>query len=113
MATRIIIRGLVASVLLLHVVPTAVAEDTRYIYGTSIDGITKQLAVDRNPALYTGNFGDCLRGQSGFNITKFDAAVSLIPNQRVPFIDYRFQKQKTKKKYFKPFEGPASGMSES
>lgn len=76
MATRIILRALTASILLLCPVPTAVAKDTQYIYGTSIDGITKQLAVDRTPALYTGNFGDCMGGQSLFNITKFDAAVS-------------------------------------
>lgn len=49
-------------------------KDTRYIYGTSIAGITKQLAVDRTPALYTGNLGDCMGGQSLLNITKFDAA---------------------------------------
>lgn len=81
MATRINFRVLTASVLLLCLVPAAVAKDTQYIYGTSIDGITKQLAVDRTPALYTGNFGDCLGGQSLFNITKFDAAVSLNPDR--------------------------------
>lgn len=86
MAARITIRGLTASVLLLRDVPAAVARDTQYIYGTSIDGITKQLAVDRTPALYTGNFGDCLGGQSHFNITKFDAAVSLNPNRVVSFV---------------------------
>lgn len=73
-------RGLTAWLSLLCLVPAGVANDTRYIYGTSIDGITKQLAVDRTPALYTGDFGDCLGGQSLFNITKFDAAVSLNPN---------------------------------
>lgn len=73
-------RGSTAWISLLCLVPAAVTEDTRYIYGTSINGITKQLAVDRTPALYTGDFGDCLGGQSLFNITKFDAAVSLNPN---------------------------------
>lgn len=53
---------------------TAAARDTQYTYGTSVTGITRQLAFDRTPALYTGNFGDCLGGQSLFNITKFDAA---------------------------------------
>lgn len=53
---------------------TAAARDTQYTYGTSVTGITRQLAVDRTPALYTGDFGDCLGGQSLFNITKFDAA---------------------------------------
>lgn len=50
------------------------AKNTQYIYGTSITGVTQQLAVDRTPALYTGNFGDCLGGHSLFNITRFDAA---------------------------------------
>lgn len=85
MATRIILRALTASILLLCPVPTAVAKDTQYIYGTSIDGITKQLAVDRTPALYTGNFGDCMGGQSLLNITKFDAAVSLNPDREVSY----------------------------
>ena len=55
---------------------TALAQDTdtAYIYGTDIHGVTRQLAVNRYPALYTGDFGDCLGGQSLFNITKFDAA---------------------------------------
>jgi len=48
--------------------------DPKYIYGTGVDGITRQLAVDRYPSLYTEDFGDCLGGQSLFNITKFDAA---------------------------------------
>lgn len=81
MATGIILRGLTASVLLLCLVPAAAAKNTQYIYGTSIDGITKQLAVDRTPALHTGNFGDCSGGQGLFNITKFDAAVSFNPSR--------------------------------
>lgn len=81
MATRIILRGLTASVSLLCLAPAAVAKNTQYIYGTSIDGITRQLAVDRTPALYTGNFGDCSEGQGLFNIIKFDAAVSLNPSR--------------------------------
>ncbi|ROV94204.1 hypothetical protein VSDG_05748 [Cytospora chrysosperma] len=63
-------RGSVYMLLIL----TAAARDTQYTYGTSVTGITRQLAFDRTPALYTGNFGDCLGGQSLFNITKFDAA---------------------------------------
>ncbi|KAJ4386633.1 hypothetical protein N0V93_009531 [Gnomoniopsis smithogilvyi] len=60
------------SILLL--IPTATAKDTQYITGTSVTGVTQQLDVARTPALYTGDFGDCLGGQSLFNITKFDAA---------------------------------------
>lgn len=105
MATRINFRVLTASVLLLCLVPAAVAKDTQYIYGTSIDGITKQLAVDRTPALYTGNFGDCLGGQSLFNITKFDAAVSLNPDRAMYF-------SWCLKKYHELFRGPAFSMLE-
>ena len=54
--TRITLRGLAALVLLVCLVSAVLANDTQYIYGTSIDGFTKQLAVDRTPALYTGNF---------------------------------------------------------
>ncbi|OHF03345.1 transient receptor potential ion channel [Colletotrichum orchidophilum] len=50
------------------------ATETVYITGSDKDGNTKQLAVNRNPGLYTGDFGDCLGGQSLFNITKFDAS---------------------------------------
>lgn len=53
---------------------TAHARNTTYISGTSLDGVTTSLAVDRTPALYTGDFGDCLGGQSLLNVTKFDAA---------------------------------------
>ncbi|KAK2600995.1 hypothetical protein N8I77_010480 [Diaporthe amygdali] len=75
MAIQNILRGLIASPsLILYLVSAALARETQYIYGTGIDGITQRLAVDRTPALYTGDFGDCLGGQSLFNITKFDAA---------------------------------------
>ncbi|KAI0886075.1 TRP-domain-containing protein [Annulohypoxylon maeteangense] len=58
----------------LTLLPTTCAKDTHYISGTSLDGITTRLALDRTPALYTGDFGDCLGGQSLLNVTKFDAA---------------------------------------
>lgn len=63
-----------SSLLVLSILSRATARDTTYISGTSITGVTQQLAVDRTPALYTGAFGDCLGGRSLFNITKFDAA---------------------------------------
>lgn len=50
------------------------ARETKYVYGTDEHGVTRQLAVDRTPALYTGDFGECLGGESLFNVTKFDAA---------------------------------------
>lgn len=68
-------RGAVASFLLpLFLASAAYAKDTQYIYGTSVTGVTRQLPVDRTPALYTGAFGDCLGGHSLFNVTRFDAA---------------------------------------
>lgn len=67
--------GFPASLLLFTLsVPIASARLTRYITGTSITGVTQELDVARTPALFTGNFGDCLGGNSLFNITKFDAA---------------------------------------
>lgn len=44
------------------------------ISGTNADGVTQTLLVDRYPALYTGDFGDCMGGQSLINLTSFDAA---------------------------------------
>lgn len=52
----------------------AKARDIQYVYGTDAHGKTQQLAVDRTPALFTKDFGDCLGGESLFNVTKFDAA---------------------------------------
>ncbi|KAI8966378.1 TRP-domain-containing protein [Daldinia sp. FL1419] len=53
---------------------TTWARETQYISGLSLDGVRAELALDRRPALYTGDFGDCLGGQSLLNVTKFDAA---------------------------------------
>jgi hypothetical protein len=51
----------------------ALAEDTRYITYQPDNGDLRYLADNRRPALYTGNFGDCL-GDSVINVTRFDAA---------------------------------------
>lgn len=52
------------------------AQSASYISGTSIDGfVNNRLAQDRTPALFTGDFGDCLGGESLLNITNFDAAL--------------------------------------
>ncbi|PNY29437.1 membrane protein [Tolypocladium capitatum] len=54
---------------------TVLADDNKvYIKGTGIDGTSRDLEVSRYPALYTGDFDDCLGGESLFNVTKFDAA---------------------------------------
>ena len=56
-------------------VSVAWAAEPRYISGISLDGqANKKLAFDRTPSLYSGNFGDCLGGESLLNVTKFDAA---------------------------------------
>ncbi|KAE9380372.1 TRP-domain-containing protein [Stipitochalara longipes BDJ] len=44
------------------------------ISGTNAQGVTQELLVGRYPALYTGDFGDCMGGQSLLNLTSFDAA---------------------------------------
>jgi len=49
------------------------ASSTQYITYQNDDDETVYLAGDRRPALYTGNFGDCL-GDSSINVTRFDAA---------------------------------------
>ncbi|KAL2877990.1 hypothetical protein SGCOL_006737 [Colletotrichum sp. CLE4] len=61
-------------VLFMFIATASAATETVYITGSDKDGNSKQLAVNRNPGLFTGDFGDCLGGQSLFNITKFDAA---------------------------------------
>ncbi|KAK1983392.1 hypothetical protein LZ30DRAFT_588554 [Colletotrichum cereale] len=53
---------------------TSAATQTVYVTGQDKNGNVEELAVNRKPSLYTGDFGDCLGGQSLFNITKFDAA---------------------------------------
>lgn len=47
--------------------------DTQYVTYTNGAGQTVYLNNDRQPSLYTGNFGDCL-GSSAINVTRFDAA---------------------------------------
>lgn len=49
------------------------AEDNQYVQATDSEGNTVYLRDNRRPALYTGNFGDCL-GSSNVNVTRFDAA---------------------------------------
>ncbi|KAG7119816.1 putative membrane protein like [Verticillium longisporum] len=55
------------------IVPT-LGQDRETVYQEFNDtnGVTRQFAVDRYPALFSGDFADCLGGQSLFNITKFD-----------------------------------------
>ena len=62
----------VSALVVLSQIPSAYA--TSYIEGTDAKGVTKILADDRDPALFTGDFGDCLGGDSLINVTRFDAA---------------------------------------
>jgi hypothetical protein len=55
-------------------IPSVRADTSATISGTNAEGVTSNLLVDRTPALYTGNFGDCMGGQSLINLTSFDAA---------------------------------------
>ena len=52
----------------------AAADNTYDTTGTDGNGVTRLLANDRYPALYTGEFGDCMGGHSSINVTGFDAA---------------------------------------
>ena len=49
------------------------SNDTLWIQTTNSAGETIYLRDDRQPALYTQDFGDCL-GSSLINVTRFDAA---------------------------------------
>ncbi|KAI9732030.1 MAG: hypothetical protein M1818_007625 [Claussenomyces sp. TS43310] len=65
---------LVSCFVALSTLPTAYAEDTTYVSYTNAEGDTMMLADDRYPSLYTGDFRDCLGGESLLNVTQFDAA---------------------------------------
>jgi ML-like domain len=65
----------VSSLALLNaMIPVRAQSSSDTIQGTNAAGVTQTLLVDRFPALYTGNFGDCMGGQSLINLTSFDAA---------------------------------------
>lgn len=52
---------------------TVVATTLRYVPAT-IDGERILVRDDRQPALYTADYGDCLGGNSLINVTRFEAA---------------------------------------
>ncbi|RDL41073.1 uncharacterized protein BP5553_01052 [Venustampulla echinocandica] len=56
------------------IIPSARAAELETIQGLNTKGEQHTLLVDRYPALYTGDFGDCMGGQSLINLTSFDAA---------------------------------------
>ena len=51
---------------------TAIAGEVNYVEAI-IDGIPMGVRDDRQPSLYTADYGDCL-GESAINVTRFDAA---------------------------------------
>lgn len=68
-------RAFVSLVALSHtLIPAVHAKEPETLRGTNGKGETNTLLVDRYPALYTGNFGDCMGGNSLINLTSFDAA---------------------------------------
>ncbi|ROT41713.1 TRP-domain-containing protein [Sodiomyces alkalinus F11] len=58
---------------ILQFVSIIAAQQTVLIEGTDRHNVSRNLTVDRYPSLYTGDFADCLNGESLFNITKYDA----------------------------------------
>ncbi|KAG6017839.1 hypothetical protein E4U54_002481 [Claviceps lovelessii] len=51
------------------------AHETVYSRDLGLNGgVNQNLDDSRYPALYSGDFDDCLGGESLFNVTKFDAA---------------------------------------
>ncbi|KAF4467345.1 Calcium related spray [Fusarium albosuccineum] len=59
----------------ISLIPIAYAQDRVLINGTDSKGLFRDdLDVGRTPALYTGDFDDCLSDGSLFNVTGFDAA---------------------------------------
>jgi len=63
-----------SSLVWFNIIPSVRASDPVYIQGTNAAGQTVELLDSRTPALFTGNFGDCMGGQSLINVTEFDAA---------------------------------------
>jgi hypothetical protein len=59
-------------VVLLSLAGVATADEIQYVVG-KVDGVRMWVRDDRQPALYTADYGDCL-GESAINVTRFDAA---------------------------------------
>lgn len=57
----------------LFLLPIVFAQDTAYVVFTDSDGNKIRLPANRQPALYTQSFGDCLGG-SLLEVSRFDAA---------------------------------------
>ncbi|KAH9874943.1 hypothetical protein J1614_004431 [Plenodomus biglobosus] len=64
--------AIVACLVLLWLCASAATDETHYIVAT-FDGQRVRVKDNRQPALCTADYGDCL-GESTFNVTRFDAA---------------------------------------
>lgn len=51
----------------------SIAQQPQYVTAVDAEGNTIELPVNRRPALYTQDFGDC-QGNSLINVTRFDGA---------------------------------------
>jgi hypothetical protein len=67
--------ALLLVLVLLGLVSSAAADAFEYVEGVDSEGNDVLLRADRVPSLFTGDYGDCLGGESLFNVTKFDAAL--------------------------------------
>ena len=65
--------ALVLLLVILSFLGSALAEDKANYVTATIDGQQVLVKDNRRPALYTGDFGDCMGGSS-INVTRFDAA---------------------------------------
>jgi hypothetical protein len=72
MAGRLIRMVLLAQFIFATLIDVVTASDPAIIVVQGANGRAVQVANDRIPTLYTGDFSDCLGGESLFNITKFD-----------------------------------------
>ncbi|KAF7908198.1 uncharacterized protein EAF01_003953 [Botrytis porri] len=67
--------ALLSSLAILNFISSVSADSSAtFVTGTNSAGETVELLDSRTPALFTGNFGDCMGGQSLINVTTFDAA---------------------------------------
>ncbi|KAK0723778.1 hypothetical protein B0T21DRAFT_294095 [Apiosordaria backusii] len=68
--------GASVTMLLSFILFTSLSRAAKVMFttGTDVHGVTRELAANRYPALYTGDYGDCLGGESLFRITRFDGA---------------------------------------
>lgn len=66
---------LLSSLAILNTIsPVSADSGDTYVIGKDSAGAKVELLSSRTPALFTGNFGDCMGGQSLINVTTFDAA---------------------------------------